>query len=82
MAAPSDPRTTTTQYTYFEYDAANRIAAVRNCLADGSRLAYFEYGYDAASRIVRVRREDARHVYYEYDDADGEKGPRHPAPVH
>ncbi len=57
-------------FTYFTYDAANRVTSILNCLPDGAPLAYFLYDYDAASRITSITREDGKVIYYTYDDAD------------
>ena len=57
-------------YADYEYDAANRVTAIRNCLSDGTALAYSLYAYDENSRITRVTRENDDIIYYGYDTAD------------
>ena len=51
------------------YDAANKLSSLYNCLANGAPLAYFDYQYDEASRITGCRREDGTQIYYQYDPA-------------
>ena len=57
-------------FTYFAYDAAGRATSIKNCLVDGTALAYFTYEYDASSRITAITRENDDTIYYGYDNAD------------
>ena len=43
------------------------MTSIKNCLSDGSPLAYFIYDYDAASRITSIQRENGDIIYYGYD---------------
>jgi YD repeat-containing protein len=52
------------------YDQAERITSLRYAKADGTAVAYFDYGWDAAGRITRIAREADLVVYYQYDDVD------------
>ena len=54
-------------FTDFDYDAGNRVTSIRNCLSDGSPLAYFIYDYDAGSRITSIQRENGDTIHYGYD---------------
>jgi len=54
----------------FSGDAANRVTAIKNCLADASPLAYFTYDYDNSGRITSIIRENDDIIYDTYDNAD------------
>jgi len=56
--------------TYFAYDGADRVTAIRHAAADGTPVAYFVYTRDALGRITRLERESDLAVEYSYDAAD------------
>jgi hypothetical protein len=55
---------------YYAYDAAERVVSIWHGAADGTALAYFDFGRDEAGRIVKLARESDLNVYYSYDAVD------------
>jgi len=49
---------------------AERITSLRYAKAEGTAVAYFDYGREVGGRFLRIARQDDLVVYYGYDDVD------------
>src|ERR1043165_3098537 len=52
---------------YYAYDAAERPSDIRHIRANGSAIAYFQYGRDRMGQVTSIVRESDLSIYYAYD---------------